>query len=305
MSAACSKPLSSDLSPEVFAWASELRALFAATGLSINRFVSLHPQIDKGTVSRYLNGRRVPRDRWFLDTLLAFQESGGRPLTSEACEYLAELQLSALETAHPHEYRVRRVSDELKSAVEALREAEHRSQSIEEQLDERIRRVQELTVDKQRLRDAWARDRAHMWAERRRLTKEIADLTEKLRQAREQGVQAEQRCRRLEEFLDHLKTRYPSHEGLGDHHVYGESRTFFPADEDMVDTTARVLALAQETADLAISGAQREAAEILRQAKIKAAEIVAHGETTLDIDATVSALTRQVAHDSPGYPRTS
>jgi hypothetical protein len=71
-------PLSPDLSPEVAAWANELRALFTATGLSINRFVRLYPHIDKGTVSRYLNGKRVPRDRWFLETLLSLPADAGR-----------------------------------------------------------------------------------------------------------------------------------------------------------------------------------------------------------------------------------
>src|SRR5262249_14734515 len=68
------KPLSRDLSPQVAEWARELRALFVATDLTISRFVRLHPHIDKGSVSRYLNGKRIPREHWLLDALMAALE---------------------------------------------------------------------------------------------------------------------------------------------------------------------------------------------------------------------------------------
>src|SRR5690348_11404486 len=110
------KPLASGLSAEVLDWAVELRRIWAAIGLSMNQFASLHP-IDKGTISRYLNGQRVPRDRWFLDKLFAIQADYGQPVTPAVREHLARLQLRALEVAHPHEYRVRQVNDELELAL--------------------------------------------------------------------------------------------------------------------------------------------------------------------------------------------
>src|SRR5690242_18057181 len=99
------KPLASDLSTEVLDWVDELRTIWGAIGLSMNQFAALHP-IDKGTISRYLNGQRVPRDRWFLDKLLAIQADYGQPVTLAVREHLTRLQLRALEVAHPHEYRV-------------------------------------------------------------------------------------------------------------------------------------------------------------------------------------------------------
>lgn len=98
------KPLAPGLSLEVLDWAGELRTIWASIGLSMNQFASLHP-IDKGTISRYLNGQRVPRGRWFLDKLLAIQAEYGQPVTPAVREHLAGLQLRALEVAHPHEYR--------------------------------------------------------------------------------------------------------------------------------------------------------------------------------------------------------
>ena len=100
------KPLDEDLRPEVRARASAVRELFVASGLSIGRFVALCPNIDKGvalcpnidkgTVSRYLNGRRVPRDRWFLDNLISIQADAGSPVTPAVREHLNDLQLRAL-----------------------------------------------------------------------------------------------------------------------------------------------------------------------------------------------------------------
>ncbi|MFB9834057.1 hypothetical protein [Actinoallomurus acaciae] len=198
------KPLDEDLRPEVRAWASAVRELFVASGLSIGRFVALCPNIDKGTVSRYLNGRRVPRDRWFLDNLISIQADAGSPVTPAVREHLNDLQLRALEVAHPHEYKVRLVKDELEIALTSLREAQRFARAIEEQLAERRRQVEELQSEKQRLRSAWDDERASREAERDRLMEEIADLSRQLRQAEQRTLDAEQRCRRLESLLDQL-----------------------------------------------------------------------------------------------------
>jgi hypothetical protein len=197
------KPLDPGLSAEVLEWASELRVIWSATGLSMNEFASLHP-IDKGTISRYLNGQRVPRDRWFLDKLLAIQADNGQPLTPAVREHLTGLHLRALAIAHPHEYRVRLVSDELEMALTGKLEAERHARALEEQLAERNRQVQELAADKGRLRAAWDADHVAMQAELERLTREIDEITGQLDLARERAAQAKQRCQQLENLLDHL-----------------------------------------------------------------------------------------------------
>ncbi|TDD98176.1 hypothetical protein [Actinomadura rubrisoli] len=199
------KPLDPALSPQVRTWASELRTIWAASGMSINRFAHLHP-VDKGTLSRYLNGRRVPRDHWFLDKLLAVQAEQGKEVSQEVREHLTRLQLEALQVAHPQEYRVRLVSDELELAVVGQREAERYARSLEEQLADRNHRLEELTDQHGRLRAAWDADRAATQAHKNRLDTEIADLTRHLDQARQRSTHAEQRCRNLEDLLDRLDT---------------------------------------------------------------------------------------------------
>jgi len=197
------RPLSRGLSIEVLDWVSELRVIWSAAGLSMNEFASIHP-IDKGTISRYLNGQRVPRDHWFLDRLLAIQADSGRPVTPAVREHLTGLHLRALEVAHPLGYRVRLVSDELEIAVTSRLEAERYAAALEQQLVERNRQVQELADDKGRLRAAWDSDRAAMQAERERLTREIDMIAGQLNLARQREALASLRCQHLEGLLDHL-----------------------------------------------------------------------------------------------------
>jgi hypothetical protein len=195
------KPLDPDLRAEVRVWVDELRAVWQETGLSMGQFAVLHP-FDKGTISRYLSGHRVPGERHFLDTLLTTLDSYGRPVTPAVREYLTGLQMRALEAAHPHEYRVRLVKDELEVALTGRLEAERYARALEEQLAERNRDIQELTEDRNRLRAA--RD-----AEYARLIQEIEKLSQDLSLARSRSVRADQRCAELEAVLDLMDQARP------------------------------------------------------------------------------------------------
>jgi hypothetical protein len=202
------KPLDPDLRPEVRVWVDELRAVWQATGLSMGQFAVLHP-FDKGTVSRYLSGQRVPGERHFLDALLTTLESYGRPVTPAVREYLTGLQMRALEAAHPHEYRVRLVKDELEVTLTGRLEAERYARALEEQLAERSREIQELTEDRNRLR-------ATLDAEYARLIQEIEKLSQDLTLARSRSERADQRCVELEAVLDLMEQAHPDQGGDAD-----------------------------------------------------------------------------------------
>jgi transcriptional regulator with XRE-family HTH domain len=195
------KPLDPDLRPEVRVWVDELRAVWQATGLSMGQFAVLHP-FDKGTISRYLSGHRVPGERHFLDTLLTTLESYGRPVTPPVREYLTGLQMRALEAAHPHEYRVRLVKDQLEIALTGRLEAERYARALEEQLAERNREIQNLTEDRNRLRTV-------LDVEYAQLTGEVEKLSGDLERAQSRSVRAEQRCAELEVILDLLDPDEP------------------------------------------------------------------------------------------------
>lgn len=207
------KPLDPDLRPEVRVWVDELRAVWQATGLSMGQFAVLHP-FDKGTVSRYLSGHRVPGERHFLDTLLTTLETYGRPVTPAVREYMTGLQMCALEAAHPHEYRVRLVKDELEVALAGRLEAERYARALEEQLAERNREIQELTEDRKRLRDALDEQYS-------RLIQEIENLSSNLSLARSRSLRADQRCAELEAVLDLMDQAQAGHDQQTDQDADG------------------------------------------------------------------------------------
>ncbi|WP_440072704.1 SpoIIE family protein phosphatase [Streptosporangium sp. OZ121] len=207
-------PLSPELSPQVGAWVGELRTQFTALGMSISLFCRLHPVVDKGTVSRYLNGKRVPAERWFLDQILAMRASAGVPVTDEVRAYMVDLQMAALQVAHPHEYRVRKVNDELKIAVTRWKEAERYAQALEHQLTERTQTLQDLRTETEGLRAAWNHDRT-------RYHEEIASLAQELELGRDRVRQAEHRVQVLSDLLDRLEAQQVAR---------GES----PADTDVI-----------------------------------------------------------------------
>jgi hypothetical protein len=195
------RPLGAGLPVEVLEWTRALRVIWESTGWSVGRFASVNP-IDKGTISRYLNGLRVPRDRWFLDSLFGILADDGKPVTPAVREHVTQLHLRALQAAHPHEYKVRKVSEELEIALTGKRRAERHARALEEQLARRRREVREPDDDKGRLRAAWDDDRTVRQAGYERDAREIREITSQLHLARERAAQAERRCRQLEGLFD-------------------------------------------------------------------------------------------------------
>jgi hypothetical protein len=204
------KQLDPALKPEVREWVLGLRPIWAAAGLSLNEFVALNPIIDKSTISRWLSGKRVPGSNWFLDRLLGIVTDNGQPVTLGVREHLTRLQLRALESAHPHAYKVRLLQDQLAIAVTGRREAERYARALEEQLAEREREIQGLTEDNDRLRAAWN-------FEYQRLAGEIEQLTRDLDSARRRAAAAEGRCTGLGSILDLMEQAHPDRRQEGDH----------------------------------------------------------------------------------------
>ncbi len=182
-------------------WRAELVALWESVGVSMSRFAAANP-IDKGTISRYLAGKRVPREAWFLNRLLALRAEQGREVSQAVRDHLTGLQLAALQAAHPGEYRVRLVSDRLELAEVARRETERYAQALHEQLADRQRQVDELTQQQATLHDAWDADRSERDAAIAELNQQIVTLAEQLDQAHRRRTEAEQRCQALERLLE-------------------------------------------------------------------------------------------------------
>ncbi|GGQ45507.1 DivIVA domain-containing protein [Actinomadura coerulea] len=197
--------LDANLSPEVKAWAEELRRLWKATDMSMNRFLSESPlNLNKGTLSRYLSGKRVPGDTWLMNKLLDTMAAQGKEVPPEVRDNLTNLHLQALEKAHPHAYKVRQVSDQLQLAELQQRNAEQYAHKLEEQLADLTRQYRELTDQLSRLRLEWNAERAALQAEKNHLEQEISDLKHRLENTHQYISATEQRRRQLERTLDTL-----------------------------------------------------------------------------------------------------
>jgi hypothetical protein len=136
--------------------------------------------------------------------------SNGYPVSPGLRTRLTQLQLRALEAAHPHAYKVRLLRDDLAVAVTARREAERYARSLEEQLAERERRIIELAEDATRQSAAWG-------SEYERLTEEIEQLTTQLAYATQRAAAAERRCAGLGSLLEHVDQTQPDEHQERDH----------------------------------------------------------------------------------------
>jgi hypothetical protein len=141
--------------------------------------------------------------------LLSTLEANRHPVTPAVREHLTGLQMRALEAAHPHEYRMRLVKDELEIALTSKLEAVRYARALEEQLAERNREVTELIEDRNRLRSA-------LDTEYTRLTEQVEQLARDLDLARSRTATADRRCVELEAVLDIMGLEYPDpHEEVG------------------------------------------------------------------------------------------
>ncbi len=95
------QPLGNDLGPEARALAESLRTLFKTLDITVTRY-ALRSDRDKGAISRYLNGCRVPPWEFVVKLQDDTAKRLGRPVTSDATEALRELHRAALGAANPH-----------------------------------------------------------------------------------------------------------------------------------------------------------------------------------------------------------
>ncbi|MCC5581233.1 hypothetical protein IMZ11_37065 [Microtetraspora sp. AC03309] len=203
--------LPDDLEREVREFAGQLREIFGMLHMSLGQYAALN-YMDKGALSRYLSGRRIPA-RPFLDGLLGeLTKARGRPVTTEVREHLHDLHLRALESRDKQAFQVQVVTDQLATATTELRETRNQVKSLQEVLAAREQQVEELIRDSRQLRAAWADERERTQAEigllreqereRDQLLAEIETLQQRLTYARRRQIEAERRCRLLEAALE-------------------------------------------------------------------------------------------------------
>ncbi|MFD6888606.1 hypothetical protein [Streptomyces sp. NPDC059957] len=200
------------LPPEKRAFVEDIRGMFQALGVSVRRYAARR-HMDPSTVTRYLNGERVPP--WdFVAGVLADLREADAPLTFEA---EGALRTRHREVVASHRNREKQtLQDRLAEADEETRRIRTRQRALEEALMDRTQRLAEahgrcrqLAVDleEQRLAhrndlELWQGEFDELENECRDLGLQVVYLREALAVARAELIAAEDQCHHLEIQLE-------------------------------------------------------------------------------------------------------
>ncbi|MFE5511248.1 chromosomal replication initiator protein DnaA [Streptomyces sp. NPDC056529] len=207
-------PLSGGLPDDVRELAGALRGLFGALGISVRRYATRRHR-DAGSVSRFLNGTRIPSWEFVNDLINDVAELKGRPPTVETMEYIRGLHRTALEKSGAPQHRVQVLEDQLaeadlrsvrssvlvKALEQALADAQHRVTGLEVQ----IRRLHghqgrdDVRTDK--VLQVYEDQVTSLRRERQNLLEQVDALADQLRDAHARRIEAEERCEELEREL--------------------------------------------------------------------------------------------------------
>ncbi|TKS96275.1 helix-turn-helix domain-containing protein [Streptomyces lasalocidi] len=189
------RPLSAlnpNLSPEMTVWATRLREFYKSLGLTLLALENLLG-IDATTLSRYLNGQRLPEITFLKALDKAIEKQTGARLRPEVMAAVRGEYLAACLVHEPQRHEVYVLRDELDEARSRLVAAEQTVVELQEQITSEQRRRQELTsglreleeVAASGLRDAEAlrRERDMALVERNLLDELLQDHLMELRLA--------------------------------------------------------------------------------------------------------------------------
>lgn len=264
-------PLKDGLAPEKLALAHSLRTVFPALGLGVRRYAARR-HLDAATVTRYLNGERVPP--WdFIARLLVDIEEAGAPVTPEAEAGLRSLHRAA-QKSNRRSSQVQALQDRLEEADEETRRIKTRERALDEALYSRQQSLADAQSRCRRLETELSeRKLAHraevaLWqGEYQRVNEECSDLQEQvlylqeaLAVVRAELIAAEEQCHRLETQLEVL------HE-IGHQDDDGrEDRLTLVAALEAADRTATVPELVAAVGNLESRTRRAMASELVKSA---------------------------------------
>lgn len=195
------------------ALAEDLRALFGALGVSVRRY-AVRRHLDASSVTRYLNGDRVPP--WdFVAGLIGDVREASAPLTPQAEAALRETHRAALKS-NRRSSAMQELQDELAGADEETRRIKTRERALEQALHDRERSLSEsvsrsqcleMELDNQQLAHRadvalWEGEYEQLRRDCDDLSEEMLHLQEALAVTRAELIAAEEQCNQLEAELD-------------------------------------------------------------------------------------------------------
>ncbi|QIJ63512.1 ATP/GTP-binding protein [Streptomyces sp. JB150] len=263
-------PLKDGLPPEKRALAQHLRQLFLVLGIGVRRFAA-RQFIDPSSVTRYLNGERVPP--WdFVTRIIEEVEKARAPLTPEAQAALWELHRAALKS-NRHSSEMQALQDRLAEADEETRRITTRQRALQEALLDREGRLAkvrgrcrnlEAQLEEQRLAhrgevELWRGEYARLQEESGDLQEQVIYLQEALAVTRAELIAAEDRCHRLESRLETLQA-------LGGGEQDDDERPSIVAMLEEADRRSSVPELVRAVGDLELRTRKAMASELVRSA---------------------------------------
>jgi hypothetical protein len=207
-------PLAKELPAERRDLVEALRPVFLRLGVSVRRY-ALTKSFDPGTVSRYLNGTRLPTWK-FIAGVIADNERNGEKVTAEVAELLKRLHGQAEQVGSPRERAVRSLEDQLLEADGRARGAQEQARALVEEIQQREQNLAELERallaarrEGEEAKQAYGKalerwqDRYHeLCGERDRLLGEVRQLQAELAWWQREAETTEDRCTELEQQLE-------------------------------------------------------------------------------------------------------
>ncbi|WP_413102285.1 response regulator [Streptomyces sp. Inha503] len=215
-------PLGENLPEECRAFAVELRKLFLGLEVSVRRY-AVRRHRDPSTISRFLNGTRIPPWEFVFDLFTDLAERRGVAPTPAAIELVRELHRAAVRTSRSPGHAMEILQIQLADADRDARVSMAHQDVLGEALLDLKHRIADLEVRLNQAEAAWATERARADAlerdipdreelikERDLLQQEVRRLTEELDEVRLRGRLAEERCLVLERQLAMVESQRPA-----------------------------------------------------------------------------------------------
>ncbi|MEU6665645.1 response regulator [Streptomyces sp. NPDC046727] len=212
------RPLGNDLPEAARALAQALRELFEGLDISVRRYAARR-QWDPGTLSRYLNGNRIPPWKAVQELLADLGEHRGAVVTPDAVEMVRELYRAAVDCGSSQHHAMEVIEEQLADADRRSRRSSVQGDVLGDALLERTNRIHDLEVRLSQLEADWKAERgradelaaAHpnasqLLEERDLLQQQVTRLGAELQSMRDERAAAEERCRLLERQLETLES---------------------------------------------------------------------------------------------------
>jgi transcriptional regulator with XRE-family HTH domain len=215
--------------PEVVALGNALTTLFKDLGIPQSQYaVRIH--LDPASVSRFLNGKRMPPKDFIARLITEVERHRGAPLQQGVTEKLEEMRLAALLAWEPERYEMEMLRGSLEETRRDVKRLRQHQEALHLLLDKKEELLAEASREIAQIRNDWVVSKSHselvlaqvsehrdeLMEERAELLRQIRDLKQNLEDTGRLREDAERRCAELEDKLLAVEAELTENLGGGD-----------------------------------------------------------------------------------------